>query len=110
MREARAELVGPASDRFVADNYPAFEQQLFNVAQAQLKAKIPAHSATDNGSWKTVTVIKRFCIRNQTILRDRHANVTKPSRHDRLPVERDGLRSAVVESVKAAHCFSIRQT
>jgi hypothetical protein len=32
MREPRAELVGPTPDRFVADDHPAFKEQLFNVA------------------------------------------------------------------------------
>jgi hypothetical protein len=62
MREARAKLVRPAPDRFGTDDHAALKQQLFNVAQAQLKAKIPAHSATDNSSRNAVAVIKRFRI------------------------------------------------
>jgi hypothetical protein len=33
------------------------QEQFLDVAQAQLKAEIPAHSATDNLGLETVTVI-----------------------------------------------------
>jgi hypothetical protein len=35
--EARTELIAPASDRFIADNSPALEQQFFDITQAELK-------------------------------------------------------------------------
>lgn len=40
--EARTELIAPASDRFVADDNPALEQQFSNITQAELKPEIPA--------------------------------------------------------------------
>lgn len=86
MRKPRAEFVGSAPDRFVADDHPAFKEQLFNVAQTQLKAKIPAYSATDDGSRKAVAVAKRFSILHHTILHPRSGNVTKPSALFRCPV------------------------
>ncbi|OTP79252.1 hypothetical protein PAMC26510_06100 [Caballeronia sordidicola] len=39
---------------------PRSKEQFLDVAQAQLKAEIPAHGATDDRDWKTMTVIKRF--------------------------------------------------
>ena len=36
MREAGAEFVAPAPDCVISDDYTVLEQQLFNVAQAQL--------------------------------------------------------------------------
>jgi len=54
MRKARAEFIAPAPDCFVTDDHSALKQQLFNVAQAQRKAKIPAYSATDDGSREAV--------------------------------------------------------
>ena len=40
--EASTELIAPASDRFIADNSPALEQQFFDITQAELKPEIPA--------------------------------------------------------------------
>ena len=80
MREARAEFVAPAPDRFVTDDHPALKQQLFDVARAQLKPEIPAHRATDNDRRKAVTAIKRFCILHRAILPDRPGNVTEASK------------------------------
>ena len=39
---------------------PALEQQLLDVAKAQLEAKIPAHGAADNGGREAMTVMARF--------------------------------------------------
>jgi hypothetical protein len=47
--------------------------------QAQLKAEVPANSATDDRGWETVVVIKRFRFRHHAILRDRPNNLTMPS-------------------------------
>jgi hypothetical protein len=80
MREARAELVAPGPDCRVADNHATLEQQLFNVAQAQLKPEIRTHRATDDRGRRTVTVIKRFRFLHHRILRDRLSNVTEPIR------------------------------
>jgi hypothetical protein len=57
MSEALSKLIAPASDRLVRHDHPALEEQLFDIAQAQLKAKIPTHGTTDDGGQKTVTVI-----------------------------------------------------
>jgi putative transposase len=40
--------------RGVRHGHAALEEQLFEVAQAQLEAEIPTHCATDNASRKTV--------------------------------------------------------
>ena len=78
MREARAEFVAPAPDRFVTDDHPALKQQLFDVAKAQLKPEIPSHGAADDCGGKAMTVIKRFCCLHHAILRDHLGNVTEP--------------------------------
>ena len=78
MREARAEFVAPSLYRFVTDDHPALEQQLFDVAKAQLKPETPAHRAVDDRGGKVMTVIKRFCRLHHAILRDRLGNVTEP--------------------------------
>ena len=79
MRKALTKLVTPASDRFICHGYTALEEQFLYVAQAQLKAKIPAHGATDDHDWKTVTVIERFRFLHHAILRDQAANLTTPA-------------------------------
>jgi DDE domain len=84
--KTRAEFIAPAPDRFIAHNNPALEQQLFDVAKAQLKPEIPANGTTDHCAWEAMTVIKRFCFRHRAILRDHPANVTEsffstPIRH-----------------------------
>src|SRR5579864_7983279 len=77
-REARTELIAPASDRFVADDNPALEQQFFDITQAELKPEIPAYRATDDRRRKAMTVVKRFCILHHPILLDHLCNVTVP--------------------------------
>jgi len=80
-REARSKFVAPAPDRFIAHDNAALEQQLFDVAKAQLEAKLPAHGAADNGGRKAMTVIVRFRFRflHRIILNDSPSNVTVPS-------------------------------
>ena len=78
--EARTKLIAPASDRFVAVDNPALEQQFFDITQAELKPEIPPHSATDDRRRKAMTVVKRFCIHHLAILLDHLSNVTVPSR------------------------------
>jgi hypothetical protein len=78
--EVLAKLIAPASDRLVCHGHTALEKQFLNVAQAQLKAEIPAHSATDDLGWETVTVIGRFRFLHHAILRDRLNNLTMPAR------------------------------
>src|SRR5258708_25199625 len=77
--EALAKLIAPASDCLVCHGHTALEEQFLDVAQAQLKAEIPAHSATDDLGWETVTVIERFRFLHRAILRDRASNLTTPS-------------------------------
>src|SRR6202051_3366960 len=76
--EALAKLIAPASDCLVCHGHTALEEQFLDVAQAQLKAEIPAHSATDDLGWETVTVIDRFRFLHHAILRDRASNLTTP--------------------------------
>src|SRR5260370_15070015 len=76
--EALAKLIAPASDCLVCHGHTTLEEQFLDVAQAQLKAKIPAHSATDDLGWETVTVIERFRFLHHAILRDRASNLTTP--------------------------------
>jgi hypothetical protein len=79
VREALTKLVAPAPDRLVCHGHTALEEQFLDVAQAQLKAEIPAHSATDDPGWETVTVIERLRFLHHAILRDRPNNLTTPS-------------------------------
>ena len=81
--EALAKLIAPASDCLVCHGHTALEEQFLDVAQAQLKAEIPAHSATDDLGWETVTVIERFRFLHHAILRDRASNLTTPHRRHR---------------------------
>ena len=74
--EVLAKLIAPASDRLVCHGHTALEEQFLEVAQAQLKAEISAHSATDDLGWETVTVIERFRFLRRAILRDRLNNLT----------------------------------
>jgi hypothetical protein len=46
--EQRPELQHPSSDRFVRDIQPAFGQQLFDIAEAEGKAKIQPHCVPDD--------------------------------------------------------------
>ncbi|CAE6857120.1 hypothetical protein R69619_07744 [Paraburkholderia nemoris] len=76
--EASSELIAPASDRFVADDNPALEQQFFDITQAELKPEIPAYRATDGRRRKAMAVVKRFCILYHPVLPDHLCNVTVP--------------------------------
>jgi hypothetical protein len=78
MREARAEFIAPAPDRFVTDDNPALGQQFFDITQAELKPEIPAHRAADDRHRKAMTVVERFCILHHAILPDHLSNVTVP--------------------------------
>ncbi|MGF6600347.1 hypothetical protein P3T23_005082 [Paraburkholderia sp. GAS448] len=57
MGESSAELVAPATDRFVRDHDTTLEQQLLDVAQAQAEPEIPASRAADDDGREAVTVI-----------------------------------------------------
>ena len=55
--EACAKLLAPSVDSFVARDRAVFKQQLFDVAQTQLKPKVPANRTTDDGCRKAMAVI-----------------------------------------------------
>ena len=46
--EQRPELQHPASDRFIGDVQPALGQQIFDIAEAEGKAKIQPHRVPDD--------------------------------------------------------------
>jgi hypothetical protein len=60
MREPDAKFIAPAAHGFVTHHDATLEQQLFNVAQAQLKPKVRVNGTTDHHSRKAMTVIERF--------------------------------------------------
>jgi hypothetical protein len=62
----------------MADSHAALEQQLFNIAQAQLKTEEPANCLADNCRRKAVAAIDRFRFFHRDILVHRFANVTEP--------------------------------
>ncbi len=84
--KALAKFVAPAPDGFVCYGHAALEEQFLYVAQAQLKAEIPTHGATDDPGWETVTVIERFRFLHHVILRDRAGNLTTPARCEHTPL------------------------
>lgn len=79
MREAGAEFVALSANRLVADDHAALEQQLLDIARAELKAKIPTHGVADDRRQESMTVIRRFRLLHRIILTDSLANVTVPS-------------------------------
>jgi hypothetical protein len=90
MREPPSKFVAPAANGFVTHRGATVQEQLFNVAQAQLKPEIPANGATDHHRWKAMAMIERFCLFYLSTLRDHICNVTKPSTHlTRSDRERD---------------------
>src|SRR5579859_3954433 len=68
MGESSAELVAPATDRFVCDHDTTLKQQLLDVAKAQAEPEIPANRAADDDGREAVTVIKRFRFLHHFIL------------------------------------------
>lgn len=50
--ESSAELIAPATDRFVRDNDATVEQKLLNVAQAQAEPEISVDRTADDDSGK----------------------------------------------------------
>ena len=46
--EQRPELQHPSSDRFIGDVQPALGQQIFDIAEAEGKAKIQPHGVPDD--------------------------------------------------------------
>jgi hypothetical protein len=78
IREPRAKFIAPAANGFVTHHDAALEEQLFNVAQAQLKPEIPANGTTDHHRREAMAVIERFRLFHLPILRDHLGNVTKP--------------------------------
>jgi hypothetical protein len=66
----------PHQRRFVTHHDATLEQQLFNVAQAQLKSKVPTNGTTDHHRWEAMPVIERFRLFHLPILRDHLGNET----------------------------------
>ena len=56
--KVRAELVDPGADGRVAHHHAALKQQRFDIAQAELGAEIPAHSAANDSSRKAVAAVE----------------------------------------------------
>ena len=48
--QSLAKLVAPASDCFIRDHDATLEQQLLDIAQAQVEPEVPANGATDDDS------------------------------------------------------------
>jgi len=78
MGESSAELVAPATDRFVRHHDTTLEQQLLDVPQAQAEPEIPSNRAADDDGREPVTVIKRFRFLHHLIYRRFTVNLTKP--------------------------------
>src|SRR6266508_2574994 len=72
---ARAELGGPGADRLVRDAYAALGQQLLDVAQAEMEAKVQPDGVADDLDRVAIPAIRRHLTRcsrgrrHQTILR-----------------------------------------
>jgi hypothetical protein len=56
MGKACAKLIAPAPDRLIGHDHAALKQEFLDVTQAQLIAAIPAHGATADLGWETMTV------------------------------------------------------
>ncbi|TDY16848.1 hypothetical protein B0G81_7972 [Paraburkholderia sp. BL6665CI2N2] len=85
--------------------HAAFEQQLLNVAQAQLKAEMPTHRATDDCSRKAVTVIEGFRFHHRAILREHLGNVTAPIQSIGLLLGDETFDHIVPDSREASRQF-----
>jgi hypothetical protein len=57
--EAGAELRAPLADRLVADNDPAFGEEILNVTKAEMKPKVQPHSVSDDFGREAVAPIRR---------------------------------------------------
>ncbi len=66
--ESGAELLAPATDRFIRDYNATLEQQLLDVAQAQAESEIPANRAADDDGGEAMAMIKRLCLLHSVIL------------------------------------------
>ena len=60
----------------MAGDHAALEQQFLNVAKTELKVKIPADGATDNGTRETMAMVERVRFLHRTILADPFVKVT----------------------------------
>jgi hypothetical protein len=76
--ESSAELVAPATDRFVHDHDTTLGQQLLYVPQAYAKAEIPPNRAADDDGREAASVIKRFRFLKHLILPPPTVNLKKP--------------------------------
>ncbi|MGF6415769.1 hypothetical protein [Paraburkholderia sp. 35.1] len=73
----------------MADDHATLEQQLLDIAQAELEPEIPAYRVTDDSRREPVTVIQRFRFLHHFILTDRSAKRDKALSSDdaeRLPL------------------------
>jgi|HubBroStandDraft_2_1064218.scaffolds.fasta_scaffold2952383_1 hypothetical protein len=57
IRKPGAEFVRPPPDRFMADDHASLEQQLLQVAKAELKAEIPSNGVADDRRLEPVAAI-----------------------------------------------------
>ena len=57
--EGGAELCAPLADRLVADDDPAFGEEILNVTKAEMKAKIQPHGVSDDLGREAVAPIRR---------------------------------------------------
>lgn len=55
--KGRAELLAPATDRFIRHNETAFEQHLLNQAETQRKPEIQPYRMRDHFAWKTMPFV-----------------------------------------------------
>jgi hypothetical protein len=106
-------LAGVLRFVLVCHGHPALEQQFFDIAQAQLKAEVPAHGATDDCNWKTVAVIGRCRFLHLANLLDRTANLTMPCKllpeYIRRSTQSTSMRSPRTRVLRFLHEFSCNQ-
>jgi hypothetical protein len=60
-RDPRPEMVGPAPDRLVGEDNPAFGKQILDVAEAQREAIIEPDRMLDDFGREAVAGITDFC-------------------------------------------------
>jgi hypothetical protein len=57
VRETLAELLAPATDRFVRDEHASLRQDEFDVPQAQTEDVVQPDGMADDLNWKAVTIL-----------------------------------------------------
>ncbi|MGF6415765.1 hypothetical protein [Paraburkholderia sp. MM5482-R1] len=95
----------------MADDHATLEQQLLDIAQAELEPEIPAYRVTDDSRREPVTVIQRFRFLHHFILTDRSAKRDKaisditacfPARSARIVLDGSMLRCNIERVRKGA--------